>query len=176
VPTAEARPFDSPAAAIDALGVFGPPWVIKRDGLAAGKGVLVTADARAAREFIEASLAEIPAGSAGEEARGGVLLERHLEGEELSVMAVCDGERAVLLPPAHDYKRSEDGDAGPNTGGMGAVAPADGIDAGGEAFVLERIVRPVLRAMAARGTPFTGVLYAGLMRTRSGFQVLRRLG
>ncbi len=168
VPTAEARSFDIARDAIAALGEFGPPWVIKADGLAAGKGVLVTSDTQAAREYVEACMSGGRLGEAGRR----VLLERHLEGEEVSVMAVCDGVRAVLLPAARDYKRAGDGDAGPNTGGMGAVAPSETIDAAGEAFVLERVVRPVLAELARRGAPFRGVLYAGLMRTAQGLQVI----
>lgn len=175
VPTADAGRFESAVAAAAALPAFGPPWVIKADGLASGKGVLVTSDAREARQFLDACMSGGRFGASGRS----VLLERCLEGDEVSVMAVCDGERAVLLPAARDYKRAGDGDAGPNTGGMGAIAPSETLDREGEVFVLERVVHPVLGALAGRGTPFRGVLYAGLMRTADGLRVIEfnaRLG
>ena len=122
--------------------------VVKADGLAAGKGVIV---ARGADEAVEAVRALSALGEAGRT----LVLEEVLEGEEVSLIALCDGERYVLLPPAQDHKRLLDGDRGPNTGGMGAYCPA-----------------PVLRTMTARGTPFRGALYAGLMVTREGPAVL----
>jgi len=166
VPTAEAQRFDSAAAAIAALDTLGPPWVLKVDGLAAGKGVLVTADRAAAVEFARASLDGARFGAAGR----ALLLERFLAGDEVSVMAVCDGRDAVLLPAARDFKRAHDGDAGPNTGGMGAFAPALG--PGLAAVVHERVVRPVLAALARRGTPFRGLLYCGLMLGARGPEVV----
>ena len=168
VPTAEAACVETPAEADAAMPRFGPPWVIKADGLAAGKGVLVTSDAAEAAGFVRACLSGARFGAAGTR----VLLERHLDGDELSVMAVCDGERAVLLPAARDYKRAGDGDQGPNTGGMGSFAPTETLDAAGEAEVRERIVLPVLAALARRGAAYRGVLYCGLMRTRVGLRVV----
>lgn len=156
VATAAAELAESEAAALAALDGFGPPWVLKRDGLAAGKGVLVTADREAALAFARASFA----GAAG---AGRLLLEAFAPGEEASVMAVTDGERCVLLPAARDYKRAFDDDRGPNTGGMGAFAPHPAVSPRIAGQVAERVIAPVLRVMRERGTPFQGLLYAGLM-------------
>jgi len=166
VATAAAETFDSLERARAALPTFGPPWVLKADGLAAGKGVRITSDRREAETFLAECLEQ---GRFGDGSRR-VLLERWLEGEERSVMAVCDGERAALLPAARDYKRALDGDAGPNTGGMGAYAPAD--DAGETQALRDTVMLPVLRTLARRGAPFRGVLYAGLMSTAAGWRVL----
>jgi phosphoribosylamine--glycine ligase len=164
VATAEAECFDSAAAAVAALGRFGPPWVLKADGLAAGKGVCVTRSGDEAVAFVHACLEADRFGEAGRR----LLLERCLEGEEVSVMAVCDGARALLLPPARDFKRARDGDEGPNTGGMGAYAPFAGLDRSVQDRVHDGVVRPVLDALARRGAPFRGVLYCGLMLTATG--------
>ena len=167
VPTARATRHTGAVDACTALDSFAPPWVIKADGLAAGKGVLVTPDRVQAEHFIRDCLEGGRFGASGR----AVVLEEHLEGEELSLMAVCDGRDFVLLPAARDYKRALDSDAGPNTGGMGAYAPS----AESAAFVHdagERVVRPVLAAMERRGAPFRGTLFAGLMLTRLGPQVL----
>lgn len=167
VPTASFRSFDDPDAALRYLAGHPLPVVVKASGLAAGKGVLVTGDRAEAEAFVRALFS----GRFGEAGRT-VLIEAFLEGPELSVLAVTDGERVRLLPPARDYKRALDGGRGPNTGGMGACSPPS--DAGEE--LLERveatILHPVLRAMRARGTPFTGVLYAGLKLTPEGPKVL----
>lgn len=168
VPTARAETFLASAEALAALDRFGPPWVVKADGLAAGKGVLVTRERAAAEEFVRDCLEGGRFGEGG----GRVVLEEFLEGEEASVMAVCDGERHVLLPPARDYKRAFEGDAGPNTGGMGSFAPTGAVTPGIEAEVSERVIGPVLREMAARGTPYRGTLYAGLMLTAAGVRVI----
>ena len=168
VPTAAAECFDDAAIAVAALDRFGPPWVLKADGLAAGKGVCVTSDRAEAEAFARGCLAESRFGEAGRT----LLIERFLEGEEVSVMAVCDGEDAVLLPAARDFKRARDGDAGPNTGGMGAFAPAPALDAAAAAMVRERVVLPVLAALARRGIRYRGVLYCGLMLTATGPQVV----
>ncbi len=167
VPTAPAEIFRDAESATAALDRFGPPWVVKADGLAAGKGVLVTSRRDEASAFVTACLAGGRLGEAGRQ----ILLERHLVGEELSVMAITDGERAVLLPAARDYKRAGDGDTGPNTGGMGAYAPA-ALDPADEAWVRERVVVPTLAELRRRGAEFRGVLYAGLIRTRDGFAVI----
>ena len=159
VPTARAEVFTDAAEATRALARFGPPYVVKADGLAAGKGVRVTPDRLEAERFIADCLERDRFGESGHR----VLIEQHLAGEEASVMAVCDGERFLLLPPARDYKRALDGDRGPNTGGMGALAPAPAVSAALEAAIGRRVVGPVLEAMARRGTPFRGVLYCGLM-------------
>jgi phosphoribosylamine---glycine ligase len=168
VPTARARLCASRAEASAALPSFGPPWVIKADGLAAGKGVRVTADRAEADGFLGACLDDDHFGDAGRR----VLIEEFLRGEEASVMAVCDGERFLLLPAARDHKRAQDGDRGPNTGGMGAFAPSPRVDAALEGVVARTIVRPVLETMAARGTPYRGVLYVGLMLTAEGPKVV----
>jgi phosphoribosylamine--glycine ligase len=159
VPTARSESFVRSGPACEALDRFDPPWVIKADGLAAGKGVCLTADRAEAVAFLEACLDGGRFGESGQR----VLIEEFLQGEEASVMAICDGTDFVLLPAARDYKRALDGDQGPNTGGMGAWAPAPRIDAALERVVGERIVRPVLAAMRARGAPFLGTLYCGLM-------------
>jgi phosphoribosylamine--glycine ligase len=166
VPTARAETFTTLAAAREALSRFGPPWVVKADGLAAGKGVCVTADAATAAAFLDGCFS----GRFGVGAR--VLLEEHLDGEELSVMAVCDGTDAVLLTAARDYKRALEGDHGANTGGMGALAQGTLLDEAGERRVLDAIVRPILGVMAARGAPYRGTLYVGLMVTARGPHVI----
>lgn len=168
VPTARAEVFDDPARAISALPKFGPTWVIKADGLAAGKGVLVTADRAEAEVFVRDCLVSGRFGTGG--AR--VVLEEFLVGEEASVIAICDGLQAVLLPAARDHKRAFDGDLGPNTGGMGAFAPTAAVTPQVEHEVMDRIVLPVLRTMAARGTPYRGALYCGVMLTREGLRVI----
>jgi len=159
VATARAEAFTEREAAQRALSSFGPRYVVKADGLAAGKGVRVTADRAEAERFIADCLERGLYGAGGRR----VLIEEFLAGEEASVMAVCDGKRFALLPPARDYKRALDEDGGPNTGGMGAVAPAPGVSAALESVIGRRIVEPVLAAMARRGAPFRGVLYCGLM-------------
>jgi phosphoribosylamine--glycine ligase len=168
VPTAPAEAFDRTEPALAALGRFGPPWVVKADGLAAGKGVCVTSEPATAAAFVRACL---EAGKFGEGGRR-VVLEQHLAGEEASVIAVCDGERHLLLPAARDYKRAFDGDRGPNTGGMGAFAPTPAVTPDLERTLSEQVFTPVLRALAARGTPYRGALYAGLMLTDSGPRVI----
>src|SRR5207244_9249440 len=131
---------------------------------AAGKGVCVTSDRGEAATFVHGCLEGGRFGDAGRR----LVLERCLVGEEASVMAVCDGERAVLLPAARDFKRARDGDLGPNTGGMGAYAPYVALDETAQARVRDAVVRPVLETLARRGVRFRGVLYCGLMLTASG--------
>ncbi len=150
------------------------PVVLKADGLAAGKGVIVANTRGEATEALE----ELLGGSLGE-AAGHLVVEEFMEGEEASVFALCDGRDYVLLPPAQDHKRIGDGDTGPNTGGMGAYAPAPVVDSALMAQVEERIIRPVLAGMAAEGHPYIGVLYVGLMIGRDGPRVVEfncRLG
>jgi phosphoribosylamine--glycine ligase len=142
------------------LALARAPCVVKADGLAAGKGVFVCRD----DDELQTALAEV------RRLGGRFLIEELLDGEELSVFALCDGQRAVALAAARDYKRAEDGDAGPNTGGMGAYSPVEGVD-GLDALVQE-IHRPVLAELAARGAPFAGLLYAGIMLTADGPCVL----
>ncbi len=160
VPTAShalVRGVDAGLAAIEDY-----PVVLKADGLAAGKGVVIAQDEGEARAALEAMLVQRRYGDHP------VLVEEHLVGEELSLLALCDGKQAVPLAPARDYKRIGDGDTGPNTGGMGAYSPAAGA---GEDLVAA-VHQPVLDLLAARGTPFHGVLYAGLMLTAAGPRVL----
>jgi len=146
--------------------IEGYPAVIKADGLAAGKGVVIATDGAAARDALEAMLVERRFGDAP------VVVEEFLDGRELSLLAICDGETALPLAPARDYKRIGEGDTGPNTGGMGSYSPVPEVD---DAFV-ERIRaevhQPVVDELARRGTPFHGVLYAGLMLTAEGARVL----
>ncbi len=168
VPTAGAECCGDLAAARAALHRFGGPHVVKADGLAAGKGVLVTPDPAAAERFARECLEGGAFGASG----SSVVIEEYLAGEEASVIAVCDGRRFVLLPAARDHKRAHDGDRGPNTGGMGAYAPMPAVTAALESAIGERIVAPVLRAMAARGTPYRGALYCGLMLTPGGPKVI----
>jgi phosphoribosylamine--glycine ligase len=142
------------------------PTVLKADGLAAGKGVILCADEAEARAAIDVFFTQRRFGETT------VVLEEFLEGEELSLLALCDGENVVPLAPAQDYKRIFDGDRGPNTGGMGSYSPVPGFGTEEVAEIVERVHRPVVAAMAARGTPFHGVLYAGLMIGAEGPKVL----
>jgi phosphoribosylamine--glycine ligase len=142
------------------------PAVIKFDGLAAGKGVVIAPDEDAARTALTEFLEDRRYGA------GDVVIEEHLVGEELSLLALCDGERAVPLAPAQDYKRIFDGDEGPNTGGMGSYSPVVGVDAARAQEISALVHQPVVDEMARRGTPFRGVLYAGLMLTADGPKVI----
>ncbi|WP_417309748.1 phosphoribosylamine--glycine ligase [Devosia sp.] len=163
IPTAAYAQFDALEPALDYLRSQGAPIVVKADGLAAGKGVTVAATLDAA----EAAVRDCFAGAFG--ASGSrVVIEECLEGEEASIFAVSDGTRYVLLPSAQDHKRVGDGDTGPNTGGMGAYSPAPVMTPELTARVDAEIIAPTIRTMAARGTPFTGVLFAGIMITDSG--------
>ncbi len=148
--------------AAESLSVARPPCVVKVDGLAAGKGVFVC---RTAAE-LDAALRE--AASLG----GPLVLEELLEGDEISLLALADGEAVVPLAPAQDFKRSGEGDTGPNTGGMGSYSPVPGVGAEEVEELLDAVHRPVLAELAARGTPFVGLLYAGLMLTVDGPKVL----
>jgi phosphoribosylamine--glycine ligase len=144
------------------------PAVLKADGLAAGKGVIIAADPHEAQEALSAYFLERRFGDAA----GRVVLEEYLEGEELSLLALCDGENVVPMAPAQDYKRIRDGDDGPNTGGMGSYSPVPGIDAERAEEIVAAIHQPVVDAMRNRGTPYRGVLYAGLMLTSRGPKAL----
>jgi phosphoribosylamine---glycine ligase len=162
VPTARSEVVDGPAGLDAALARFEPPWVVKDDGLAAGKGVLVTVEYDDARAHAMTVL----------EAGHPVLLESYLDGPEVSLFCCVDGTDVVPLVPAQDSKRLGDGDVGPNTGGMGAYAPLPWAPEGLVEDVVDTIVRPVATEMARRGTPFSGLLYAGLALTSSGPQVV----
>jgi len=156
IPTAAYVRTDSEAAALSALDRFSIPVVIKADGLAAGKGVTVAMT----REEAEAAIR-----AAGD---GPMVIEEYLEGEEASLFALVDGKRAIALASAQDHKRVGEGDTGPNTGGMGAYSPAPVLTPELQERAMREIVEPTARAMADAGTPFNGVLYAGLMLTADG--------
>ncbi|ROR92658.1 phosphoribosylamine--glycine ligase [Nocardioides aurantiacus] len=158
VPTALARVCTTPEQVADALDAFGAPYVVKDDGLAAGKGVVVTDDRQAALDH-----------AAGCEQ---VLVEEFLDGPEVSLFALTDGTTVYPLQPAQDFKRLGDGDAGPNTGGMGAYTPLPWAPDGLVEEVLERVLQPTVDHLAASGTPFSGLLYAGLALTSRGVRVV----
>ncbi len=170
VPTAAAVACTTIDQALRAIESLGAPVVVKASGLAAGKGVVVCATSDEARAAATAMLSDGAFGAAGST----ILVEEFMEGEELSVFVLTDGENAVLLPPAQDHKRLLDGDRGPNTGGMGAYCPVSLVDEQPELLdrVVDAIVRPTLAAMRDRGTPFTGLLYVGLMVTDDGPRVV----
>ncbi len=158
VPTAMAHVCDTAEQAAAALDAFGPPYVVKDDALAAGKGVVVTTDRQAALDHAAAC--------------GRVVIEEYLDGPEVSLFAITDGETVLPLQPAQDFKRALDGDAGPNTGGMGAYTPLDWAPDELVAEVSRRVLVPTVQEMARRGTPFQGLLYAGLALTSRGTRVI----
>jgi phosphoribosylamine---glycine ligase len=166
VPTAGHVLLRSREEADEQLLRAGFPTVLKADGLAAGKGVIICSTEAEAREALDIFFTERRFGATT------VVMEDFLEGEELSLLALCDGENVVPLAPAQDYKRIFDGDEGPNTGGMGSYSPVPGFGSAEVEEIVERVHRPVVAAMAARGVPFHGVLYAGLMMTAEGPRVL----
>ncbi|WP_183854052.1 phosphoribosylamine--glycine ligase [Prosthecomicrobium pneumaticum] len=167
IPTAAYRRFTDAAAAKTHIAERGAPIVVKADGIAAGKGVVVAASVAEAEAAVDACFTGA-FGSAGAE----VVVEDCLVGEEASFFALSDGETAVALGAAQDHKRVGDGDTGPNTGGMGAYSPAPIVDAAMTERVMAEIIRPTVAAMAARGTPFRGVLFAGLMITANGPELI----
>jgi phosphoribosylamine---glycine ligase len=158
IPTAAAARCVEQRQADRALAAFGPPYVVKADGLAAGKGVLVTNDLEAARAHARAC--------------GTVVIEEFLDGPEVSLFAVTDGVTAVPLLPAQDFKRARDGDQGPNTGGMGAYAPLPWAPADLVPDMMDRVIQPAVDALALRGTPYRGLVYAGLALTAAGPKVV----
>lgn len=168
VPTAMAHLCTTEAEVADALDAFGAPYVVKDDGLAAGKGVVVTTDRDAALAHGAECLARRTA--AGEHAA--VVVEEYLDGPEVSLFCVSDGTTVVPLAPAQDFKRALDGDEGPNTGGMGAYSPLDWAPAGLVDEVMARVAQPTIDEMRHRGTPFVGVLYCGLALTARGVRVV----
>ena len=174
VPTAHSATFSDRQPAVEYLDGQPGPYVVKADGLAAGKGVLVTDNRVEAATWIDRCLG----GEFGEAGRT-VVIEDYLAGPEVSVFALCDERDAVPLQPARDYKRLGEGDQGPNTGGMGCYSPVDDLPAGLIDWTLAHVMRPVLNQMASEGTPYRGFLYAGLVLTDQGPQVLEfncRLG
>ncbi len=158
IPTAAARVAQTPEAAAAALDAFGPPYVVKDDVLAAGKGVVVTGDRAAALAHAAAC--------------GRVVIEEYLDGPEVSLFAVADGQTAVPLMAAQDFKRAQDGDRGPNTGGMGAYAPLPWAAPTLVDEVMATVVRPAIAELGRRGAPYRGVLYAGLALTAKGIKVV----
>jgi phosphoribosylamine---glycine ligase len=164
VPTAVYKVVQDAQAGLDAIERY--PVVIKADGLAAGKGVIIAANEDEAREALHALLVDRRFDTTQ------VVVEEYLEGEELSLLALCDAQRAVPLASAQDYKRIYDGDEGPNTGGMGSYSPVAGIDAAAAEELAATVHQPIVDLMRGRGTPFHGVLYAGLMLTSDGPRVL----
>lgn len=162
VPTAMARVAANAEEAAEALDAFGAPYVVKDDGLAAGKGVVVTLERDEALDHARNCFA----------AGGTVVIEEYLDGPEVSLFVLSDGRRVIPLAPAQDFKRIYDGDEGPNTGGMGAYSPLDWTPPGLVEEVLERVAQPTIDEMARRGTPFVGVLYCGLALTGRGLRVI----
>jgi len=168
VPTARHATFTDPLLALAFLRTLAPPYVVKTDGLAAGKGVLVTESFTEAADDVRAKLSGSTFGDAGRR----VVIEEGLGGPELSLLCICDGRRAIPLAPAQDFKRLGDADTGPNTGGMGAYSP---VPVASQALVddlVERAVAPTLAALGERGIDYRGVLYAGIILTTEGPKVL----
>lgn len=164
IPTAAFKVFDDAVRAKAYLGDREPPFVIKADGLAAGKGVVIAETRREADEAIDQILFLRKFGTAGQR----IVIEDFLPGEEASLFALCDGETAVFLGAAQDHKRAFDGDKGPNTGGMGAYSPAPVVTDAVIAHAMEHIFLPTVRGMRAEGAPFVGVLFAGVMVSPAG--------
>ncbi len=158
IPTSLARVCDTAEEVDTALDAFGPPYVVKDDALAAGKGVVVTRDRARARAHARSCRR--------------VVIEEFLDGPEVSLFAVCDGESVLPMLPAQDFKRLRDGDEGPNTGGMGAYAPLEWLPDGFVDDAAARVLQPCVDELARRGSPFVGLLYAGLALTKSGMQVV----
>jgi phosphoribosylamine--glycine ligase len=175
IPTARWERFDDPAAARAFVRRRGAPIVVKADGLAAGKGVVVAASVAEAEAAIDAFMQARALGEAGTT----VVIEECLIGDEISLFALCDGAHAIGLGAAQDHKRVGEGDTGSNTGGMGAYSPPPALTPALEAAAMERIVRPALAELARQGTPFRGILFAGLMLTEDGPKLIEfnvRLG
>jgi phosphoribosylamine--glycine ligase len=166
VPTAGHEVLHSRAEALEHLASAAYPAVLKADGLAAGKGVIICADEAEARAAVETFFVERRFGATE------VVLEEFLDGEELSLLALCDGDNVLPLAPAQDYKRIFDDDQGPNTGGMGSYSPVPGFDPATVAEIVDSVHRPIVDLMARRGTPYHGVLYAGLMLSAGAAKVL----
>ena len=175
IPTAEALVCASREEAQSAIKRMGYPAVLKADGLAGGKGVLIAESREESDRALSLFFDERVFGSAGDR----VLVEEFLTGSEVTFLAVCDGKTAVPLPTSRDYKKVYDGDRGPNTGGMGALSPSGNLDVAASSEAFKEIIRPAVAGLASEGRPFRGVLYAGLMVTESGLKVLEfnaRLG
>jgi len=175
IPTAEAAVCSSIEEALGALKRLRYPAVLKADGLAGGKGMLIVETREEADRALALFFGERAFGSAGDR----ILVEEFLTGSEATFLAVCDGQTAVPLPTSRDYKKVYDGDRGPNTGGMGAHSPSGNLDSAGSSRVFKEVIRPTIAGLASEGRPFRGILYAGLMITEEGPKVLEfnaRLG
>ncbi|MEU5213579.1 phosphoribosylamine--glycine ligase [Streptomyces sp. NPDC020742] len=174
VPTARSYVCTTPEEIDEALDAFGAPYVVKDDGLAAGKGVVVTEDVEAARAHALACVSQrreaTPSGAVAGDGRA--VIEEFLDGPEVSLFAVTDGETVVPLQPAQDFKRAYDGDQGPNTGGMGAYSPLPWADPQLVDEVMATVLQPTVDELRRRGTPFSGLLYAGLAITSRGVRVI----
>jgi phosphoribosylamine--glycine ligase len=168
IPTGRAEAFDDVTRAVMFLDAFEPPYVVKADGLAAGKGVVVAASREEAVQAIEASMVDRAFGAAGDR----VLIEEFLVGREVSALALTDGQIVLPLVLAQDFKRVGDGDAGLNTGGMGAYSPVPFVDEATEQRIRRQVLEPTVRALRDEGVEYRGVLYAGLMLTDEGPKVL----
>ncbi len=168
IPTARHRTFSKQTEAEKWVDELGAPVVVKASGLAAGKGAVVCMTVGAALEAIRSMLGDMAFGEAGQE----IIVEDFMEGEEISVFAVCDGKDFVLLPPSQDHKRAGEGDTGLNTGGMGAYAPVSIATNEVMEEAATKVIAPTLEALAADGAPFRGLLYAGLMKTEDGLKVV----
>jgi phosphoribosylamine--glycine ligase len=168
IPAARSTSASSMGDAVRALDDFDPPYVVKADGLAAGKGVVIAEDRSEATAALSAALEDGVFGPAGQT----VLVEEHLTGREVSAFALADGANVVPLGFAQDFKRIGDGDAGPNTGGMGAYSPVPFLDDASVGRIVDEVLVRTVRAMASEGIPYRGVVYAGLMMTEAGPRVL----
>ena len=168
VPTAHSQVFTDPDKAKNAVVKLGAPLVVKADGLAAGKGVVVAKTTQEALDAVDDIMCKRAHGAAGAK----LVIEEFLVGEEASFLCLCDGKTAVPLPSAQDHKAAYDGDQGPNTGGMGAYSPAPIVPDAELEKMADIAIRPILAEMARQGHPFTGILYAGLMMTKDGPKVL----
>jgi phosphoribosylamine--glycine ligase len=168
IPTADYDTFTDPAAAHAFVDRLGAPIVIKADGLAAGKGVVVAMNLQEAHDAVDFMLVDNKYGAVHNEGGARVVIEEFLEGEEASFIVLCDGKNVAALATSQDHKRLQDGDQGPNTGGMGAYSPAPVVTADVHARAMREIILPTIRGMEKDGIPFTGFLYAGLMIDAQG--------
>lgn len=168
IPTARWQGFSEVDPAVRYLDELGPPYVIKADGLAAGKGVVVTEDRVEAIAAVEERLVHGKFGAAG----SNVVIEEYLDGEEASLIAFTDGAAIAVCEPAQDYKRAGDGDSGPNTGGMGSYSPVPSCPADVASSIAEQVIKPMVDVTAREGAPFVGALYAGLALTSAGPKVV----
>jgi len=168
IPTASYVIYDEPEGAVKFVEDHEFPIVIKTDGLAGGKGAIVAHDIEEARDAIVHMMIERTWGDAGKT----VIIEEYLEGTEISILAMTDGDNAVILQPAQDYKRAYEGNSGPNTGGMGCIAPHPLFDETLKKIALDEVIQPAIDGLKYIGSPFKGILYAGIMLTKSGPQVL----